>query len=141
MTGRLRDYAQRFATLAAPPRAHTCTPMLCSQGSSPPAQHPQAPTTLRAPGLTALLQRTNMARTPVALSAFNICQLCSAHCCQPHQPCLPLGFLQPRGFAQHLPLQYPRTDLIDVTPTIQVSLNAGLMHLCVQTSWTLTMKL
>lgn len=72
MTGRLRDYAQRFATLAAPPRAHTCTPMLCSQGSSPPAQHPQAPTTLRAPGLTALLQRTNMPRTPVALSAFNI---------------------------------------------------------------------
>lgn len=40
----------------------------------------------------------------------------------------------PEAFAQHLSLRYPRTDLIDVTPIIQVSPNAELMHLCVQTS-------
>lgn len=42
--------------------------------------------------------------------------------------------LQRSASTQHLSLLYPRTDLIDVTPIIQVSLNAELMHLCVQTS-------
>lgn len=64
-------------------------------------------------------------------------QLHSACCCQPHQAHSLLEFLtscSPEAFAQHLSLQYPRTDLIDVTPIIPVSLNAELMHLCVQTS-------
>lgn len=113
--------------LAAPPQAHTCTPMLHSQGSIPPSTAAPVTDHLEGP-------------RPRCSPAKDKCTMYPCHSLgtrHPRQPHSPLGFLiscSPEAFAQHLSLQHPRTDLIDVTPIIQVSLNAELMHLCVQTS-------
>jgi len=84
--------------------------MLRSQGSvAPGTDHLESLWPRRSPA-----KEKCAAHLCCCLSTRHPPQPCSAHCHQLHQPRSPLGFLvsrSPEAFAQHLSLQYPRTNL------------------------------